>query len=92
MNINDIFNLAKITRMYSLTNQIKDITKERDAIKKPIADYMKTNDMTEKTVGQYRFTVTTYDKPSVDMEKLKRDFPDAYNACVTEKPVKQFNM
>lgn len=89
---NNIFDIAKITRMYSLDNEIKKLTKERDAIKKPIADYMKTNDVTEKTVGQYRFTVTEYTTPSVDYEKLREMFPQAFAECVTEKPVKRFNM
>lgn len=87
-----IFDIAKITHMYKLDADIKRLTKERDAIKKPIADYMKENDVEEKSVGQYHFSVTTYTTPSVDVDKLREFFPDAFSACVTEKSVKRFNM
>jgi len=88
----NIFDIAKITRMYSLDNEIKRLTKERDAIKKPISDYMKENGVNDKTVGQYHFTVTEYTSPSVDMDKLRAMFPEAFAECVTEKAVKRFNM
>lgn len=88
----NIFDIAKITHMYKLDADIKRLTKERDAIKKPIADYMKNNDVDEKNVGQYHFSVTTYTTPSVDMETLKEKYPDAFAECVTEKSVKRFNM
>lgn len=88
----NLFDISSITRMYSLNNQIKALTKERDAIKKPIETYMKENGVDEKTVGQYHFSVTTYNTTSIDVDMLRERFPEVYDAVATEKTVKRFNM
>lgn len=90
--MDNIFDIAKITHMYKLDADIKRLTKERDTIKKPIENYMKENDVAEKVVGQYRFTVSEYDTQSVDVDKLIAMFPDAARECITKKHVKRFGM
>jgi predicted phage-related endonuclease len=81
---------SKIEIYRSINQELKKLTKDESEIKSQLAQGYFANHKEFIYQGRILLTYEDRSRTGIDMEKLKKEYPEAFSACQKQTEYKQF--
>ena len=73
---------AKIKKYAELSNQIADLTKQKDALTAELKEYMITESLDTLTTKQYKIKYSSYERINFNSKIFKEEHPRIYDRYI----------
>lgn len=73
---------AKINKYAKLSNQIADLTKQKDALTAELKEYMITESLDTLTTKQYKIKYSSYERINFNSKIFKEEHPRMYDRYI----------
>lgn len=73
---------AKINKYAKLSNQIADLTKQKDALTAELKEYMITESLDTLTTKKYKIKYSSYERINFNSKNFKEEHPRMYDRYI----------